>query len=83
MYMYSRNFKFHIKPMNINNIGEEHEACRPLLKMEGSASAWPASHFRPLSAAQKVCSLAPAYSSIPPHHNQYDHGVLAASIVST
>ncbi len=32
---------------------------------------------------RKVFSLAPAYSSIPPRHNQYDHGVLAASMAST
>jgi hypothetical protein len=53
MYMYFRNFKFHINPMKINNIREEHVARRPLLKREGSASTWPAAHFRPLGAAQK------------------------------
>jgi hypothetical protein len=29
---------------------------------------------------RKVYSLAPAYSSIPPRHNQYDHGQLSCEV---
>jgi hypothetical protein len=53
MYMYFRDFKFHINPMKLKYIREEQIARRPLLKREGRASTWPAAHFRPLSAAQK------------------------------
>jgi hypothetical protein len=81
--MYFRDFKFHINTTKINNIREEHVARRLLLKREDSTCTWPAAHFRLLSAAQKGLFFSSCIQFNTATPQQYDHGVLAASMMST